>query len=96
MSGNPNLDVCGNPRTNELNSSTGERVALKINSGSVLFENRKKLMNVNELANYLSISRSHIYKMIADEGMPKIKIGRSVRFDLGKVELWLAKRSHSS
>jgi len=50
------------------------------------------LISKGEVARLLDVSVSFIEKLMAEEGLPYFKIGRSVRFRLGEVEEWLLKR----
>jgi len=59
----------------------------------VLFDNNKRLMNVAELADRLNVSRSHLYKLMAEYEFPRVKMGRSVRFRWEEVDVWLSNRS---
>lgn len=46
----------------------------------------------SQLAQALAISESFISKLMLEEGLPYIKLGRSVRFDISEVTAWLQKR----
>lgn len=46
------------------------------------------MLNKKELAKELSISVSMVDKLLA-QGMPHLKIGKSVRFELQEVKDWL-------
>jgi len=50
------------------------------------------LIAKGELARLLNVSVSFIEKLMAEEGLPYFKIGRSVRFRLEEVQEWLLKR----
>ena len=52
----------------------------------------RRFLNVRELANYLSVSEETIRSWIKRGQIPYSKLGRSVRFDIYKVELWLKNR----
>lgn len=54
-----------------------------------VFEN---LIAKQELARRFDVSMSFISKLMADEGLPFIKIGRAVRFEWNLVKSWLQKR----
>jgi excisionase family DNA binding protein len=51
------------------------------------------LVTKEQLADQLSVSRSFVSKMMSEEGLPHIKIGRAVRFRVSEVMAWLQKRS---
>ena len=52
----------------------------------------EKLIGRKELAQFLGVSPSFISKMMALEGLPYVRIGRAVRFDLNEVRKWLFSR----
>ncbi len=45
-----------------------------------------------ELSHRLMISPSLVSKLMAEESLPHIKIGRTVRFDVEEVRSWLKER----
>lgn len=49
------------------------------------------MLNKKELAKELSISVSMVDKLLA-QGMPHLKIGKSVRFELTEVMNWIKRR----
>jgi excisionase family DNA binding protein len=66
---------------------------------AVVFENPadldrafEALLGKKELANRLALSPSFISKLMAEEGLPYLKIGRAVRFRVREVVAWLQKR----
>jgi len=59
----------------------------------------KRLMNVTELSEYLSISKGSLYTMVCMGKIPAeciVKIGRSLRFDKAKIDAWIDSRSAAS
>jgi len=52
---------------------------------------RTRLQNVNEIAAYLSISRTTLYTLM-DEGMPFHRVGFYRRFERAAVMRWLSER----
>lgn len=50
----------------------------------------EQLLDTAELAEYLHCSERHIRQMRESEGLPCVKAGRLVRFELSKVKEWLA------
>jgi len=50
---------------------------------------QKEIMNVSELAEYIGVSRSKIYKLIRDKKVPASKIGRQYKFSKQVVDSWL-------
>lgn len=51
----------------------------------------KILMTYRELSEVTSISRSKLEKLVSKKGIPFVKIGKSVRFEVGEVSKWLKK-----
>jgi excisionase family DNA binding protein len=47
-----------------------------------------RLMDLNELAEYLHVSRRTIYRLI-DRNLPHTRVGYVLRFDLARVLAWL-------
>lgn len=48
-----------------------------------------KLLTVKELEETLSMSRSTIYRLRKDDGMPYYEVGGKVLFDLQEVMSWI-------
>ena len=48
-----------------------------------------EIMSIEELAEYLKISRSTLYKLAQDGSLPGQKVGRRWRFHKGAIEDWL-------
>ncbi len=49
----------------------------------------KRLMTVNELADYLAVEPAWIYNNHRALGIPSRKVGGSLRFRLSEVDRWL-------
>ncbi len=49
----------------------------------------KRLMTVNELADYLAVKPAWIYNNHRALGIPSRKVGGSLRFRLSEVDRWL-------
>lgn len=47
------------------------------------------LWTVQQLADYLQISVAHCYRVAQNNGVPKVRIGSSVRFDPKAVKAWV-------
>lgn len=64
-------------------------------TGSLKTENL--LMTYEDLAESLSMSVGHTKKLVKDHNAPRLKIGRSVRFEKDAISKWLKKfkRSHN-
>lgn len=50
---------------------------------------KARLYDINELAEYLHVSRRTIYRMLDAKGLPYIRVGYVVRFNLPEVLAWL-------
>jgi len=50
---------------------------------------QKEIMNVSELAEYIGVSKSKIYKLIRDKKIPASKIGRQYKFSKQVIDSWL-------
>jgi excisionase family DNA binding protein len=48
-----------------------------------------EVMSIDELAGYLKISRSTLYKLAQEGGLPGQKVGRRWRFHKGAIDDWL-------
>ena len=48
-----------------------------------------RLMTVGEVAEYLRVKRSTVYKWAKDGKIPAAKVGRLWRFDRGQIETWV-------
>lgn len=53
-----------------------------------------QLLTITELARYLSVSHSSLYRLI-DSGLPHLRIGSVLRFDLPVVMAWFADHTAS-
>ncbi len=48
-----------------------------------------EVMTIEELADYLKISKSTLYKLVQDGGMPGQKVGKRWRFHKDSIDEWL-------
>jgi excisionase family DNA binding protein len=46
------------------------------------------LLTIPQVAEYLGVSRAHVYKLI-NNGLPVIRLGRSIRVDMTSLRRWL-------
>ena len=53
---------------------------------------KDKMMTIEELAEFLSISRYTLYNWTSTRNLPFYKIGRTVRFRMKDIEAWLEKQ----
>lgn len=51
-----------------------------------------RLMSVENMCEYLGISRDTIYKWIEEKGLPAYRLGRLWKFKAGEVDEWVKKR----
>lgn len=63
------------------------------NKSELLFDNRILCITKQQLAQHLSCSVSYINKLMNEGEIPYKKVGRSVRFLVTEIEVWLRKRS---
>jgi len=54
----------------------------------------RRLLNVQEIAQYIGSTRLNIYQMVSKNQIPFVKIGRSTRFDVLKIDDWIERNSH--
>ncbi|MBK9119787.1 MAG: helix-turn-helix domain-containing protein [Phycisphaerales bacterium] len=54
--------------------------------------NRNDVMTITELASYLKISKSTLYKLAHDGKVPGQKVGRHWRFHKNAIDAWLSTR----
>jgi excisionase family DNA binding protein len=54
------------------------------------------VLTISELATYLKISKSTLYKLAQDGRLPGQKVGRHWRFHREVIDRWLAERSHGA
>ncbi len=53
------------------------------------------LLNVTQVAKTLSLSRTKVYALIATEGLPVVRFGRSVRVSPASLQRWLEQREQT-
>lgn len=49
---------------------------------------KARLLSINEVAEYLHVSRQTIYRLIEHKALPHVRIGYVLRFDLPTVLAW--------
>jgi excisionase family DNA binding protein len=57
-----------------------------------ILEAKENALKARDLARLLGVSRQHVYRMAAGEGLPFFRMGRAVRFDPKQVAGWLVKK----
>jgi excisionase family DNA binding protein len=50
-----------------------------------------EILNVDEAANYLSVTKSHIYKQTSQNEIPHYKRGKKIYFKRSELDEWLTK-----
>jgi len=58
-------------------------------------KDRKRYMNVEEVADYLGFSEDTIRSWIKTRKIPILKFDRAVRFDTDKIDAWLQEKEVS-
>ena len=56
----------------------------------------KRLVNAEEIAPYIGTTAPNVYQMVSKNQIPFVKIGRSTRFDLLKINAWIAENTHET
>ena len=54
---------------------------------------KKRLVKIKELSEYLSTPVGAIYQWVARRQIPFVKLGRSLLFDLEKIQEWIRQNS---
>lgn len=49
----------------------------------------KRLININEAAEYTGLAVSTLYTMVSQRRIPHVKVGRLVRFDITLLDAWI-------
>lgn len=52
----------------------------------------KQYLNIDELADFLNLSKSKLYEMTSKRKIPFLRVGRRVLFDPERIERWMAER----
>lgn len=62
-------------------------------SGTTHVQSEKRFLNVQELANYLGLSRWTIYSLVNKREIPFIPLSRkALRFDRGHIDKWMERK----
>lgn len=61
----------------------------------------RRLIGIRELSEYLGVSKNTVYSWVYHDKIPYSKVGRLLRFDLSKIDLWIdeetdRRKSHSN
>jgi excisionase family DNA binding protein len=54
------------------------------------------LLTVDEVANFLKVSRATVYNLIKQKNLPFVKIGRSTRFNELAISEWIKTQNKES
>ncbi len=49
----------------------------------------RRLLTVKDAAAYLSMSEQALYQLVHRRGIPVVRIGRALRFDLDSLDDWI-------
>jgi excisionase family DNA binding protein len=52
----------------------------------------EKFLTVDEVAEYLSLSRATIYQWASEKRIPHYRMGRAIRFKQAEIEAWLLEK----
>jgi excisionase family DNA binding protein len=53
----------------------------------------RRLININELSQYIGLSTSTIYSWVSQRRIPFVKCGRLTKFDLKRIDEWIEESS---
>lgn len=65
------------------------------NQGSVMSKHKENVLTIDELAVYLKVAKSTLYKLAQSGRVPGQKVGKHWRFHRGVIDQWLGERSES-
>jgi len=51
-----------------------------------------RLLGIDELAQFLGVSKGTLYVWVCHKEIPYLKVGRLVKFDSSEIDRWLNKR----
>lgn len=54
---------------------------------------RKRLLNINDVADTLQVSRPTVYQLIHQEGFPAFRLGNRWRVSADGLDRWIAEQS---
>ena len=53
----------------------------------------KRIVSIEELSDYLGTPKGTLYHWVSQRKIPYVKLGRSTRFDMQEIDVWLRNRS---
>ena len=62
-------------------------MGIKVNKSVKMEE--KKLLDVQELTDYIHMSESYVYKMVSKNSIPHIKLGTRTLFERNQIDSWV-------
>ena len=65
-------------------------MSIKVNKSVKMEE--KKLLDVQELTDYIHMSESYVYKMVSKNSIPHIKLGTRTLFERNQIDSWVINR----
>jgi len=54
---------------------------------------KRRLININELSEYIGLSTNTIYSWVSQRRIPFVKCGRLTKFDLQRIDEWIEESS---
>lgn len=79
--------------SSDARGQTGPELSPESESLASLVRRRRTAWTAEELAEVLSLSRKHIYKLAKKGRMPSLRIGGAIRFDPHTTATWLESKS---
>ncbi len=79
---------------NFLSSVSSAGIVSEKRNVSEEISKQKQLLDTNEAAQYLGISKNTLYEWVLQKKIPFIKVGRLTKFKKEALDAWLAQRTH--
>jgi excisionase family DNA binding protein len=80
-------------RLRDIRGQAGAQLSSESESLASLVRQRRTAWTAEELAEVLSLSRKHIYKLAKKGRMPSLRIGGAIRFDPHATAAWLESKA---
>lgn len=64
-------------------------IVIKNEKGPALILNAPEILNISEVAEYLSMAKSSIYKMTSERSIPHFKTGKKLLFKRSELDEWI-------
>ena len=65
------------------------RQVINNDKGSVTIVNVAEILNISQVAEYLSLAKSSIYKMTSERNIPHFKTGKKLLFKRSELDDWI-------